>query len=1003
MTDGLNSNTLDNSPESRAGGSDEGGTKTVPFLAPFIGAVLGLAAAILIFSRLKLPYHAYDSIVGPPAFGDFSIRRKFWGYILLTLLPIAGGWFCAWLDRRFGRFLSVVPWTSATWGWKQWIPMGLGLVALNGLESALRWLPEQYRNPLWADRTNLCFWITLVVFFWVMGWLADISLLRESRNEKFENLFWRSSWFVILTLHLWILFQPIMNFTLLAVAAALIYAALFVPLLNCANQLSSCGVQSGFWTIAETAAWWILAVYPLTALAVRLGKTFGQPWANSSAPLISGLIVAVSALICSSMRCHFKQVRKVSPMILIPFSAAMLYSGAGAPFAGYDPYHQGEYQYPYVALTRGLLPFRDVFFVHGFGFNVLPGWITSRWIHDAPNLDVFFLNQLSALGVALAAWLYLRLFGEKWWLLALGLALLTAGAAMTKGSRYVPIYLMAFCVMQYAERKRPAWLIASGLLAWGTFFYVLDVGAVALLAGAAWSLLWEKGEGERRKAKEKEEEVIESFHPKSFVLHPFFLFAIGAGIGALANLIWLIRLGVLRDFLDLHWTYFRMKSHYDNLPFPSPGLIYLLSPLMTVLGAGFLLSREDMKQGALPIADSSHKTQDSSLDVSAAIPFFFLVNALAFLRGLDRSDAGHVVYASAMAWPLLGCLIVWRAGNAAPIQCFLRSLVLVALAALVPLTLPSIRGTNPMTIAPMDLAKGYVANCNRPAVLSAKDLKARDPFFAECEELQKIAKPGEYILDMTDRPAIYGWTDLKCPTRFFAPFYTSNLQWQNEVIRRLEETQTPWVLWPAKNQEGAKIDGIDLQLRDWAIAEYIWSHYQPLLMTHGGSLLLKRGAGANPLQSTFIALLSDSVELGAVPRIWGSYAKGVPPLPSREIVTTEWIEGNEGRVLGPVNFSSLAEATEAQIEFETGWEGEGEFRLYEDRGSDRGGFSARFTLSADHAGPYRIPLASFAGWAWRKAEPSSFSLRFSHGINTQPGGEQAKERPILRFRVKFLK
>jgi hypothetical protein len=628
---------------------------------------------------------------------------------------------------------------------------------------------------------------------------------------------------------------------------------------------------------------------------------------------------------------------RVGPLLLLPFAVATLYRGAGAPYAGYDPYHQGEFIYAPKALAAGLAPFRDIFFVHGLGYNTLPGAAAGPWLDRFPNADVMMMTLLSTLGVGLTAWFCLRLWGARWWPAALAVAALAAGVDTIKGPRYLPLFMMLLIIVRHMETGRARWMVLAGATAAASVFFSLDVGGIALAAGAIWSAL--------RPVERRLGRLLWS----SRELRAFLAGA--AAIGGAAAL-WLWSADLLGEFIDLHLQYARVKQHYDSLPLPTEGLAFLLSPALSVV-AGLVL---------LGLAREDPPLDDAERRLVGAISLLMLLNLAAFLRGLDRSDEGHLVYASILAWPLAGTLLVFRAHRARIGGVWARAVALAAMAAMIPFCHPAIRGRGPaLTLNVRDLFVWHARNSGLRVLVPVDRMETS--FFDFRRELEAATGPNQGLLDLTNRPALYAWTSLEAPSRFFATFYASSRRWQDETIRAMESKATPWALWADRNADLRRIDGIDVQLRHWALARHVWRNYTPHLSLSDGSLLLRRRdeAPIGPPQAWTIPPPIETLDLGAAPLTWGAWPARSPREPDGEL----WIVDSHDASSGPLRVppeivERLPAAEELQVTVLSVRSG----RIHVSARGPNGWPGARFSFEVQSrfVGPYRIPLSSFAAW-----------------------------------------
>lgn len=771
----------------------------------FAGGLAGFAVAMLLLTFWHPFYTSYDGIVGPPAALGYAPHKKVWGYLIALALSLMGA--LAVLAFRHGRAGR-----ERHWAWLPAMSILLGAAAVAMLGLAVHRLPEPYRAPFVEAAQSRRFWVHAGA-----GMLALLFLvlrpIRRSASSGEEAAVDPISSFVIIAFHLWVIFEAFTQQTGFAVGLSLLFTsgALGYGLLARRTAAVSATPKPESGLVMVRHSWWVLAAYPLTAIYIRFALTVDWPGEELRfALLLSGLGIAYLVVTGSIRRSEpFSRLR---PLLLIPFAIAVLYRGAGISAFEFDPYHEGEYIYSYKALQQGLMPFRDIFYVHGFGFNTIAGWAMDPWLASYPSLATFFLDLMLVAGLIVMGFFYLRTFGSKWWILAVALTALTAGAVATKGSRFLPLYLMLFAMGEYYRSGRAVWIVLSGAIASLGVFFSLDTGVVALFAGTFWACYWSAiGRAEMRDG--------------GFDWKPLGSFAGGAALVGVAAGAIMAAAGILGDFISIHWEYARMKAHYDNLPLPTRGLVYFLSPALTVVGAYILVRRLAARSG-----------RDEPL--IGLISFLTAANFLLFMRGLDRSDEGHLIYGSAMAWPLLGCLVVFRAKSATRFEAYLRSAAVAALLVLLPHAHAMIQGAATPVVPAQKMVEWYADNSGRPAANHRRFL--RSSFFEACRRLQRLTQPGDYLLDMTNRPGIYYFTHVRCPTRFYATFYMSPVSWQREIIARMEETGTPWVLWPASGGFGEKIDGIDIRERHKLLAEYIEERFATVMSLPDGSELKRR-------------------------------------------------------------------------------------------------------------------------------------------------------------------
>lgn len=1000
-----------------------------PLVAPeFLGALAGLCVGVVAFSLIRFEVRPFDGTAGPPAFYDFPPRRKLWGYAILTGGAILGAWIAGAVARRFagggpaGGGLARDGDGRPGSGPGAALAVALALAALAIL--AVVRLPPMFRHAYAPYKFDPTFHLPLAALIAV-----GVGLSRGATRGRFdgpdggdglegaggaaERLAWRGGLLALLFAQLWLVVRPLVEGDAAALGIAATFAALFAAVMP--GVRTSCEVSSESPREASDApsttsddassaapseasaraalrferlAWAALALLPLGVLVRRFGRTVGWSWCEApDAWTAAGFGAVALALVASSFRCRLSSRCATgepedsrgsgpSPLWCLPFAAAALYRGCGVGVTEYDAYHQGEYVHAWAAMKLGAVPYRDLFFVHGIGFNVLPGLAVDRLLERAPNLDIHFLDLITTAAVVAAGFLYLRAWGGRWWLLAFALAFCTAGGAATKGSRYAPIYFQALALAaafdatrareevaaSVARGKGGALAFVAGCIAGAGVLFTLDTGPTGLVAGGVAVAAMSAGFGARAPAR------LPALH-----LAAGWLAGAGAVLGGF--LAWLVARGLLGEFLELHLEYAAMKHHYDNLPLAQPGLLHFLSPAATVVAALALASWRRSESGAETGAGSA---------IPPLLLFFAVGNVLSYLRGLDRSDTGHLLYANQLAWPTLGMLVALRGGGrrARATTALGRSLAFVAALLLLPFASPALRGETLSFIDPWKMAGWYADESATPAALPKERLET--PFFAFVEELREELG-GRPFVDLTGRPALYRWLGSPCPTRFHAIYYAPNLTWQREIAATLERDRPP-VLWPAPDAPLRAVDGIDLQIRHWAVAATVLARYRPSRVLSDGTVLLEwddgRGPGATDraagdaeraiLEGYRRMAGGPIVSLGNIPCLWGRHGKG-----TRDEAT--WIGGGNAPVsetsVPPAGATLPSEALSA-VEFAIAFDaappdGEAEVEIRavapdaDGTGSaDVDGSAAavcriRFRTRAGSMGPYVLPVSSF--------------------------------------------
>lgn len=877
---------------------------------------IALTAAILLFAarRLTFTYQPYGGVVGLPAILNYPPQQELFFYFSGLIAIFLGGLAGRWLGRRFNLLALGILLAGAA----------LFAASLIGNTAQTAVLIKSIARSSAAGEFLLFILFALPLFL-----ISDAAEINPEKPSDF------GVW-IALVGPIWVHESILLSVYLPAWPVALGLAAGFAYVegwLLIQNERPRRG--RNILMYLEAAAWVVLALVPIAAWIFRLGLALERPVPSPRAMALIGLVTVCAPLLFGALRARLRYKPLVRPAALVPFSVLALLGLAPGVQTSFDAFHMGELMYPATAFAAGLKPWTDIFYVHGFGVDTIFGALfpATERLH-AMVLHTAGLS--AATGVAIGVWAMLRLWGGRWWLLALVVGALAFEGSGWSTCRYLPMWIVLLLIAEFARAARVRWLVLAGAVAWLGAFFSLDTGSTLLAALFFFSILW----------------GVFGAQAVAHRIQPLLAYLFGVALAAIPTLLWMLYAGVLGDFVKVNWEYMLVKRHYDKIPIDIKSLVVFVAPAVTLAGAW----------ASLTILRRGERTP-----LAAAILLLTIVTPLAYLRAFDRSDFGHQIYGAVPAWPLLACLLVWwasRSGGPSSSSALWRSalfsLLLIAYPFAHPLLSRQPEG-DPLVFRINDYLRNFYVD-------------SRLPLFAAPEDPQTIgifnvaraidALPGdEALYDFSNQPALYALTGRTCPTRFFVPFYASGEKWQDEVIGALDRRQVPWVLWRGPTEYWNAPDFIPTCVRQWKIASYIVSHYRPARVLSGNSILLARNDASN----TFTALGREiwitpaEVNLQSLPKVWGKNETGVPKPPSRRIdqpITIRQFSGTHAMDLP----ASLGEATELWVSFSKPPSGPFTTQWF-----DRGGNPAPpvcFDPSPDFKGPYRVMLSNMPHWAW---------------------------------------
>jgi len=504
-----------------------------------------------------------------------------------------------------------------------------------------------------------------------------------------------------------------------------------------------------------------------------------------------------------------------------------------------DLFHEGERVSPAHALMAGLVPYKDVVFVHGFLRD--PGIALCAFRLFGTSIAALrTLEQLLA-PLALVATYYLALIplGNYWALLYSFLAL-TGFWPLFYDWRIVPCVIALISLVLYMRQRRVVWVVSGGIFTFVAAAVSFDVGMVTLAAGAALGVTFSFANWRK---------------VKLALLFSYFAPIVLCVTGVV---LYLASLGALVPFLDWHREILATYRDWNGMPFPVPPITLeqawdtFLSPLSSVVAV-------------LTLSMALIKRQWKAHDW---VVFLLLVaNVALYNRGVvSGSSSSSALNAGSHLASILLLTVLTSRWSKSP-----GSLPEVLTAAVLGLALLLPTPTRPSRAQSLLDVMNRLPMKNRveiPPSWVQSDIERVGPLFLPPEQASSLAEivnflsQAESFWDFTDHGALYFLSDQLSPTRFYATHHVITAENQREVIADLAQRPPRYVLFRSGTGWDA-IAGVDRTLRSFIVSEYLLSHYH-LAGQVGGFTLLERGA---PL--SFPVPLAFRLDLGYVPYLWG--------------------------------------------------------------------------------------------------------------------------------------
>lgn len=809
-------------------------------------------------------YHSFQDIVATSAFVQYPEHQDWWLYIIFTITVPAVTlvsyyiWYrlCIKLEGMYGsserRDFVFITLIYVFWwidpvsyllvhhtGTMPIYATGMLFILSNVLFIAHRGLnnwaqPEPAKAP-----PDFAMWTAVLL----IGGMIGISFIVSPFLDMLSRFpFWAVLFTAIGTMSIWLAvsywLSHLLQQTWVAVAEKLAIA--LIP-------LSALPLQCLLW----------LDVYQD---GIRVSRSISG-WAAGI--LVGGVVVGSAVIVCIELRTTRPEWRIRSDFWMWFFyltAPVLLYVIAYNPNIHFplDLFHEGESVAPAQAILAGQIPYQDVVFVHGFLKDPGIALVAFRLF----GTSIASMRILVGLLVpfALIATYYLALVcSSGGWALLYALLTLCGFWPIFNDWRIVPTIAATICLVLYIRRKRLLWVAGAGLFTLLALATSYDVGLVSLFAGSI--LLLVHSLRERR-----------SLMVASLVAY---LLPLALGIGA--ALLYFARLNALEAFLKWHWEILSVYRDWNGNPYPITwsGFIEtrdaILSPLVSALGIVFLLRAVLRRQWnwihwvsllllICNLALFNRGIVSGSADGSALnagshfAPLLLIALCMPYLQRVGRQSDLVILTAAVI------CLIIFL-----PISTqFTRDKSLIARVDRLP--------EKNRIVVPFDWVQSGI---DRVGQLYIPADQARS-----ITEVIDFLKSADSFWDFTDHGAFFFLSDHLSPTRFYATHHVITSHNQREVIADLERNNPSYILYRSHTGWDA-IAGVDRNLRDFLVAEYLLRNYTPAGQV-GGFDLLERG---DP--HSFPAGVPFRVDLGNVPFIWGQDRLGVMSSPGSSIIA-QW-------------------------------------------------------------------------------------------------------------------
>jgi hypothetical protein len=520
----------------------------------------------------------------------------------------------------------------------------------------------------------------------------------------------------------------------------------------------------------------------------------------------------------------------VGPVALFLVMAQL--SGPMARFIGYDDAQL--LAAPQLVFHHGLFPFRDIYLLHGILGDVLDGAIgmvvfgNTRWGVNS-GLGVI-VNPLTLLAVYAFAAYFCR---KNRLVLVMVVALMSVGFFGVLEPRFVllPVVLILFDRLL----RRPTWgwslALMFGLVAGSILSpeFVIIAACVLVVLVAFEGARWRRGE------------PLATTFARTIRC---------AAVGLVLCVGWALYLG-LNHALSPFISFFSDFSTGHNLEGTFPAkwhfatdyrtdFEFFLPTVLWWLTVWRVVAKLRLRRTWL--------VQDWVMVAAALLALVY------FPKALDRADAGHVFESYSVTVPLLALWVFevlavadrWlrsalgraRTLGAPTVTHLATALTTVAVLAAT-FTLPT-----PLVAAVLHApARFHPSVPVRASGLLGYSVPGTTDVAAVAalgQLIDRYAGPTAPVFDFADEPGVLYYLLNRVPgTRFFFSNSTQTAGAQQQEISDLERSRPPVAVYNDTSFGIPNFDGVPDSIRSYAVSEYLFTHYRPLVDFEGQLLLLR--------------------------------------------------------------------------------------------------------------------------------------------------------------------
>lgn len=450
-----------------------------------------------------------------------------------------------------------------------------------------------------------------------------------------------------------------------------------------------------------------------------------------------------------------------------------------------DSFHHGEQLAPGLAFMEGKVPYKDIFFLHGAGEDVIAPRISFALFGTSIGSYFLFSSLLQLTSISLFCILLGRLLKNDAWYLVFLFWFMSGAFAAFYYIRDIPIWISLILLHSFIlSRYRRVVFGCFGFIAAFTLFYSLDRGIflhtlLALVLSTA-IFLERTSHGAFAIKKPSLREAVYKMLPV----------VIGYAIGLLT---WLIILGWsgLVAFVTTSFEVTKYQGAIFNYPYLEFGQQTLVAwmPVIALSVTGILLVRQihEVCKGKRPYI----------FPPMLVLNLILFIFALVFFRAATgRPDIGHVAYGSVVIFLLFTSVftdhLTRRATNIRNLPSWLPESLPILLVALLLFSNRVVDYTwfTQNTQKPLNAARLLISAPKKPDTFWTNDEYER-----LVEYIKAHTKSSDTIFVFPSEPLIYYSTQRPNATNFYISWFADPTTLEEKMLEQLQANRPKLIIY----------------------------------------------------------------------------------------------------------------------------------------------------------------------------------------------------------------